>query len=66
MAVNTTRAVLWRVFHRWHAHVDDEQDEWEWDAVIRSPKGQATLRDLVAQARDEIARGEVEEGGCGS
>ena len=64
--MNNRRLVSRRSFHRWQAHVDDEQNERDWDAIVRSPKGQATLRTLVAQARDEIARGEVEDGGFGS
>jgi len=49
-----------------HDAPDDDQFEREWDAIMRSPKGQETLRKLVAQAREEIARGEVEEGGFGN
>ena len=45
---------------------DDDQFEREWNAIMRSPKGQETLRKLVAQASEEIARGEVGEGGCGN
>lgn len=35
----------------------------EWDAIIGTEEGQQTLERLAAEARAEIARGEVEEGG---
>ena len=68
MTVNDRRPALRRMYHRWQAQVDEECDEREWDVIIRSPKGQETLRRLAAPAREEIALGEVEEveeGGCG-
>ena len=40
-----------------------ELDEREWEAIIGSPEDQETLDRLVAEARDEIARGDVEDGG---
>lgn len=40
-------------------------DELEWDEIVRSPRGQQTLARLVAEADEEIARGEVEDGGFG-
>ena len=54
------------VAQRIHLWLEEQQDEQEWDAIMRSQKGQATLRKLVAEAREDIARGEVEEGGFGS
>ena len=39
-----------------------EQDE-QWDRTFASPEGQARLTALIARADDEIANGEVEEGG---
>ncbi len=39
-----------------------EEDE-QWDRTFASPEGQAILEHLAAEARAEIARGEVEEGG---
>jgi len=36
-------------------------DEAEWDAISQSERGQITLAKLVAQADEEIARGDVEE-----
>lgn len=59
MSVNDRRLVLRRVVQRWQAQVDDEYDEQEWDAILRSPKGQATLRTLVAQGREAIAQASV-------
>jgi hypothetical protein len=38
-------------------------EERDWDELIESPRGQAILEQLAADARAEIARGEVEEGG---
>jgi hypothetical protein len=35
----------------------------EWDALVGSPEGQETLERLAAEAREEIARGDVEDGG---
>ncbi len=61
-----TEATQRDLAQRIHAWLEEERDEQEWDAIIQSPKGQDTLRKLVAQAREEIARGEVEEGGFGS
>ena len=43
--------------------VAQELEEREWDAAVGSPQGQETLERLAAEARAEIARGEVEEGG---
>lgn len=40
-----------------------ELEEREWDALVGSPQGQETLERLAAEAREEIARGDVEEGG---
>lgn len=34
----------------------------EWDALVSSPQGQETLERLAAEAREEIARGDVDEG----
>ena len=34
----------------------------EWDALVVSPQGQETLERLAAEAREEIARGDVYEG----
>lgn len=38
-------------------------EEREWDDLVDGPHGQAALEQLVAKARKEIARGDVEEGG---
>ena len=38
-------------------------DEQEWDALVSTPHGQETLERLAAEARAEIARGDVEDGG---
>lgn len=38
-------------------------EEGEWDDLVESPHGQAVLEQLAAEAREEIARGEIEEGG---
>ncbi len=40
-----------------------ELEEHEWDALVGSPQGQDALERLAAEARQEIARGDVEEGG---
>lgn len=34
-----------------------------WNAITATPEGQITLECLAAEARAEIARGEVEDGG---
>jgi len=39
--------------------------EREWDKIVESPDGQARLTQLVKEGREEIARGDVEEGGFG-
>lgn len=38
-------------------------DEQEWDAIVSSPQGQETLERLAAEARADIARGNVEDAG---
>lgn len=45
------------------AQIEAWLDEQEWDAIVSSPHGQETLERLVEEARAEIARGDVEEGG---
>lgn len=37
--------------------------EREWDKIVESPDGRARLARLVKEGRDEIARGDVEDGG---
>lgn len=41
----------------------EQEDEREWNALISSPKGQEALERLAAEAREDIARGDVEDGG---
>ena len=38
-------------------------EEREWDESVERPRGQAILEQLAAEAREEIARGDVDEGG---
>jgi hypothetical protein len=38
-------------------------EEREWDEIVESPRGQDLLERLAAEARLEVSRGEVEEGG---
>ena len=45
------------------AQIEAWLDEQEWDALVSSAQGQETLERLAAEARAEIARGDVEEGG---
>jgi hypothetical protein len=40
-----------------------ELEEREWEAIVGSPEGQATRDRLVAEAKEEVARGDVEDGG---
>ena len=40
-----------------------ELEEREWDEMVDSPEGQDVLERLAAEARNEIARGDVEDGG---
>lgn len=40
-----------------------ELEERNWETLVGSDRGQETLERLAAEARDEIARGDVEEGG---
>lgn len=40
-----------------------ELEQHEWDTLVGSPKGQDVLEQLAKEAREEIARGDVEEGG---
>ena len=47
------------------AQIEEWLDAREWDATVSSPDGRQRLARLVADARDEIARGEVEDGGFG-
>ena len=43
----------------------DEIDEMEWDAIVSKPQVQQSLRRLAAEARQQDAAGETEEGGFG-
>lgn len=45
------------------AQIEEWLDEQEWDSIVGSPHGQQTLARLISQANEEIARGDVEEGG---
>lgn len=45
------------------SYIEAWMDEQEWDAIVGSPQGQETLERLAAEARADIARGDVEEGG---
>lgn len=45
------------------AQIEAWLDEQEWDTLVNSRQGQETLERLAAEARAEIARGDVEEGG---
>lgn len=45
------------------AHIEEWLDELEWDEMVSSPRGQQTLARLVAEADEDIARGDVEDGG---
>ena len=45
------------------AQIEAWLDEQEWDAIVSSPEGQETLERLAAEARADIARGDVEDGG---
>lgn len=47
------------------AQMEEWMDAREWDATVSSPDGRQRLARLVAEARAEIARGEVEDGGFG-
>lgn len=40
-----------------------ELEASEWDAIVGSDEGQQALEQLAAEARAEIARGDVEDGG---
>lgn len=40
-----------------------ELEQREWDALVSTPESQRLLARLAAEARADIARGEVEEGG---
>ncbi len=39
------------------------EEEQKWQQALTSPEGQRRLARLVAEADEEIARGDVEEGG---
>lgn len=41
----------------------EELDEQEWDAIVSKPHVRKSLRQMAAQARDQEAKGETEEGG---
>ena len=41
----------------------DEIDEMEWDAIVSRPQVRQALRRLAAEAREQDAAGETEEGG---
>ena len=49
--------------YRLAAQIEAWLDKQEWDAIASSPQGQEILERLAAEARAEIARGDVEEGG---
>lgn len=40
-----------------------ELEEREWEAIVASSEGRETLDRLVAEAKEENARGDVEDGG---
>jgi len=40
--------------------------EREWDKIVESPDGQELLARLVEEGREEIARGDIEDGGFGA
>lgn len=39
-----------------------EQEQREWDALVSTRESQQLLARLAAEAREDVARGEVEEG----
>jgi len=41
----------------------DEIDEMEWDAIASRPRVRQALRRIAAEAREQDAAGETEEGG---
>jgi guanylate kinase len=45
------------------AQIEEWLEERQWDVLVSSPHGQQTLARLIAEAEEEIAQGEVEEGG---
>lgn len=42
---------------------DEEREEREWDAIVAQPRVKNALRRLAAEAMEQDARGETEEGG---
>jgi hypothetical protein len=44
----------------------EEIDEWEWDRIVSSPRGQQVLLELDDEAQQQEERGEIEEGGFGA
>lgn len=47
------------------AQIEAWLDEQEWNTITSSPAGQLRLAKLVAEGREEISRGEVEDRGFG-
>ena len=48
------------------ARILEEIDEWEWDRIVGSPRGQQVLLELDDEAEQQEKRGEIEEGGFGA
>lgn len=44
---------------------DGEEEEQEWEDLVRSPHGQRALQHLLSEARQQIAMGQTREGGFG-
>ena len=43
--------------------IDEEEEEREWNAIVSKPHVRQALRRMAAEARRQIAAGEIEEGG---
>jgi hypothetical protein len=48
-----------------NTRLEEDADELEWHKIISTPHVRSGIRRLAAEARRQIAAGEIEEGGFG-
>ena len=56
-------AIQEMVLEKFQQVLDEALADARWEQLLSSPEGKAAGRRLVKQALEEIARGDVEEGG---
>lgn len=53
------------VIQKFQQVLDDALADARWDELLRDPRGIAALERLAQEAMEDVARGDVEEGGFG-